>query len=208
MAKSTIDFKDQLRIMAWMDAALKKEKEKYKKCPVTPDYVAGQEAAQGWGYVVAGYFLLEQSLKALLYVRNKQSAPNTLVVDTLRKVRSERQDGHPGVLCRLQGDNRRNHVGQYPFEDLDSFLTNLDGDKNQYGTHLGSFDWRYFLIEEQRSEDNAVGQCRLHARSSVRVYVVSSNARWLAMGTHRVSRVACVCERIANASTATGSLSE
>ena len=36
-AKQTIDFKDHLRITAWLDAALKKEKEKYKKCPVTPD---------------------------------------------------------------------------------------------------------------------------------------------------------------------------
>ena len=151
MAKSTIDFKDQLRIMAWMDAALKKEKEKYKKCPVTPDYVAGQEAAQGWGYVVAGYCLLEQSLKALLFVRDKR-VPQIHSLSTL----FEKCDQNDKTVIREYYIDYKATIGgttgQYPFEDLDSFLANLDGDKDQHGTHLGSFDWRYFLIEEQRSK--------------------------------------------------------
>ena len=71
-ANQTIDFKDPLWITAWLDTALKKEKEKYEKCPVMPDMVSGHEAAQGWGYVVVGYFLVEESFKALLYVREKK----------------------------------------------------------------------------------------------------------------------------------------
>ena len=59
-------------VIRTMDTALKKEKEKYKECPVTPDVVPGHEVAQGWGFVVAGYFLVEQSFKAILYVRNKR----------------------------------------------------------------------------------------------------------------------------------------
>ena len=43
----TIDFKDPLLIVQWLDTALKKEKENYKKCPVVPDIIPGQEAAQG-----------------------------------------------------------------------------------------------------------------------------------------------------------------
>ena len=39
-------------------------------------------------------------------------------------------------------------VEAFPFKSLDDFLLNLDGDKN----HIGSFDWRYFLIEEKRSK--------------------------------------------------------
>ena len=42
--------------------------------------------------------------------------------------------------------------GALPFKSLDEFLSNLDGDKNQHGDHIGSFDWRYFLIEEKRSQ--------------------------------------------------------
>ena len=41
---------------------------------------------------------------------------------------------------------------KFPFETLDKFLANLDGDPNKRSTdHVGSFDWRYFLIEEGRS---------------------------------------------------------
>ena len=150
-AKQTIDFKDHLRITAWLDAALKKEKEKYKKCPVTPDYVSGHEAAQGWGYVVAGYFLLEQSLKALLHVRGKQ-VPQIHSLSTLFNACDQNDKT---VVREYYVDYKatiRGIAGEYPFNDLDSFLANLDGDKNQHGTHLGSFDWRYFLIEEKRSE--------------------------------------------------------
>lgn len=40
----------------------------------------------------------------------------------------------------------------FPFKTLQDFLTNLDGDPNKIGDdYIGSFDWRYFLIEEQRS---------------------------------------------------------
>ncbi len=36
----------------------------------------------------------------------------------------------------------------FPFSELDEFLINLDGGKNDRGKHVGSFDWRYFPIEE------------------------------------------------------------
>ena len=48
-----------------------KEKEKYERCPVVPDMVPGHESAQGWGFVVAGYFLVEESFKTLAHVREK-----------------------------------------------------------------------------------------------------------------------------------------
>ena len=151
MGEHTIDFKDQLRITAWLDTALKKEKEKYKKCPVTPDVVPGHEAAQGWGYVVAGYFLLEESLKALLYVRGKQVPPihslSTLFDKCVKNDKVVIREYYVDCRATIGGN-----AAEYPFKDLDSFLANLDGDKNQHGTHLGSFDWRYFLIEEKRSE--------------------------------------------------------
>ena len=44
-------------------------------------------------------------------------------------------------------------MSQFWFDSLDAFLTNLDGDSNKSGSDtVGSFDWRYFLIEEAQSQ--------------------------------------------------------
>jgi len=151
-ANKTINFKDPLWITTWLDTALRKEQEKYEKCPVTPDMYPPTEAAQGWGYVIAGYFLVEESFKALLYVRRK-NVPTRHSLSTLfelfdktdKTVLREYYDDYRATI----GGNR----GAFPFQSLDDFLLNLDGDKNQRGDHIGSFDWRYFLIEEKRSQD-------------------------------------------------------
>ena len=152
MANQTIDFKDPLRITAWLDTALKKEQEKYKKCPVMPDLVPGHEVAQAWGYVVAGYFLVEESFKALLYLRGKQVPLKhslTMLFDLFEADDKE-------TLHEFYTDYRETvggRVGAFPFMTLDDFLANLDGDPNNRGDdHIGSLDWRYFLIEEKRSQ--------------------------------------------------------
>ena len=74
---NTFTYKDPLWLMARLDTTLEKEKEKYRKCPVKPDLASGHEAAQGWGYVVAGYFLVKQSFKALLHIRGEKDVPKT-----------------------------------------------------------------------------------------------------------------------------------
>ena len=43
---------------------------------------ARSRVAQAWGYVVAGYFLLEQGLKAVLYVRGVEP-PKTHALSVL-----------------------------------------------------------------------------------------------------------------------------
>ena len=146
-----IDFKDLSWITTWLDTALKKEKEKYKKCPIMPDLVPGHEAAQGWGFVVAGYFLVEESSKALLYARGKK-VPKEHSLSTLFNL----FDPDDKTILREYYDDYQatigGNVGAFPFRSLDDFLPNLDGDKNKHGDHVGSFDWRYFLIEEKRSQ--------------------------------------------------------
>ena len=64
-----VTYKEPLYVWAWLNTALKKEWQKYAATPVTPDMLPGHELAQAWGYVVAGYSLVEQGLKAVLYVR-------------------------------------------------------------------------------------------------------------------------------------------
>ena len=151
MPKQVIDFKDPFWILAWLDTALGKEKEKYKKCPVLSDMVPGHEAAQGWGYVVIGHFLVEEAFKALLHIREKDVPKehalfalfDLLVQDDKSVLREYYDDYRASIGGRLR---------QFPFESIDDFLVNLDGDKNKQGNYIGSFDWRYFLIEEMQSK--------------------------------------------------------
>ena len=150
-ANQTIDFKDPLWIITWLDTALKKEKEKYKKCPVIPDLLPGHVAVQGWGYVIAGYFLVEESFKALLHVRGKK-VPKKHSLSALFNL----FDPDDKTIIREYYDDYQATIGGYreafPFKSLNDFLANLDGDKGKRGDHVGSFDWRYFLIEEKQSQ--------------------------------------------------------
>ena len=144
-------FKDRIWVLAWLDTALETEKKKYAKCPVMPDMVPGHEAAQGWGYVVAGYALVEQSLKALLHLREKDVPAR----HSLSKLFDLLEQSDQTILREYYADYRATAdrgLSAFPFDSLDDFLRNLDGGANKRGDHIGSFDWRYFLIEEHRSQ--------------------------------------------------------
>lgn len=146
-----INFKDPKRITVWLDTALEKEREKFEKCPVMSDAVPEHEAAQGWGYVIAGYFLAEESFKALLHARGK-TVPKKHSLTTLFDMFDQDDQA---TLREYYVDYRKTiggNIGRFPFKSLDSFLANLDGDQDKHGNHVGSFDWRYFLIEEKKSQ--------------------------------------------------------
>ena len=148
-----IQFKDPRWVIVWLETALRAEQKKYEQCPVLPDMVPGHESAQAWGYVVTGYFLLEESFKALLYLRAKQVPTKHSLTMLFDLFEPDDKD----VLREYYSDYRDTiggHRANFPFTDLDEFLGNLDGDPNQRGTdHVGSFDWRYFLIEENKSQN-------------------------------------------------------
>ena len=149
---NTSKYKDPLWITAGLEAALEKEKDKYKKCPVMRDMVPDFEAIQGWGYVVAGYFLIEMSFKAFLNIRKKK-VPKSHSLSTLFK---KFDNSDKSILREFYFDYKVNiggFIGNFPFETLDEFLLKLDGDKDEKGGHVGSFDWRYFLIEERQSQE-------------------------------------------------------
>lgn len=141
-----VAYKDPLYLLAWLEAALKKEWQKYAATPVTPDLIAGHEAAQAWGYVVAGYFLIEQGLKALLYVRGTEPPMIHALSVLFAELPSEDQD----ALRAYYDDFRHTFPGMtaFPLATLDEFLVNLDGERNTRGHYAGSFDWRYFPTEE------------------------------------------------------------
>ena len=147
----TINFKDPLLITEWLDTALKKEKEKHEQCLVMPDRAPGHVEAQGWGYVVAGYFLVEQSFKALLYVRGKKVSKT----HSLSTLFDSFEENDKAVLREYYNDYQATiggRIGRFSIKALDKFLVNLDGDENERGDHTGSFDWRYFLIEEKQNQ--------------------------------------------------------
>ena len=122
--KQNINCKDPLWITAWLDTALEKEKEKYTKCPVIPDMVPGHEVAQGWGYVVAGYFLVEESFKALLFVRRNKKVPTKHSLSVLFDML---ENTDKVVLREYYVDFRSTMggtIGAFPFQTLDDFLLN------------------------------------------------------------------------------------
>ena len=140
-----ISYKKTLHIYAWLKTALKKEWQKLKATPVTPDMIPGHELAQAWGYVVAGYCLIEQGLKGILHVRGIEP-PRTHALSVLfEALRAEDQE----VLRQYYNDFRGTFPGMtsFPLATLDEFLVNLDGSQNSRGRYVGSFDWRYFLTE-------------------------------------------------------------
>ncbi|MYC68994.1 MAG: hypothetical protein F4X12_22020 [Acidobacteriia bacterium] len=146
-----IKFKDPIRIIAWLEAALEHEREKYQKAPVQPDSVPQYEMARAWGFVVAGYSLLEQSLKALMYMRKVQVPIKHSLTALFEQLGPSDQD----QLREHYSDYRETATGmrQFKYESLDDFFKNLDGDSNRQGSDtVGSFDWRYFPIEEARSQ--------------------------------------------------------
>ena len=144
MSKRDRVFKDPLYMTAWLEVALEKEQQKYEKCPIVPDMAPGHNEAQAWGYIVTGYFLAEQSFKALLYLREKE-APRTHPLSTLY---DSLDDDDKAILREFYADYRATIGGirgEFRFGSLDEFLVNLDGDT---GSNQGSLAWRYYLIEE------------------------------------------------------------
>lgn len=147
MSKGPINFKDSKYALHWLETALNMEKEKYATCPVKNDLMPGHVNAQAWGYVVAGYFLLEQSFKLLLHVRSvSPDKTHTLSADLFGNLPEDDKK----VLREYYRDFRSafENAKTFPFSELDDFLINLDGGTDGKGKHVGSFDWRYFPIEE------------------------------------------------------------
>ena len=146
-----INFKgNDLTAVHGLDTALRMEKDKYAKCPVKPDLVPHCETYQAWGYVICGYFLLEESFKLLIHIRG--GTPRR--THTLSKLFQQLPEDDKDLLREYYADFRGvlgfENNKTFPFPCLDDFLTNLDGVKCR-GKHVGSFDWRYYLIENPKS---------------------------------------------------------
>ena len=134
---SEINFKDSSKMLIWLDTALEFEWKKFTSNPIRRDIVVDYTHAQAWGFIVTGYFLLEQSLKALLHRCNCKTEKTHVLYNLFE------------LLPSTQKNNLRSHysdfvkifpmLGQNTSDEIDGFLQNLDGDKSK-----GSFYWRYF----------------------------------------------------------------
>lgn len=144
-SKQHIEFKTPGSIISGLDTALKKEQEKYNKCPVVHDRNPDYEITQGWGFVIAGYFLAEISFKALLNIRKKAVPKEHLLYLLFNSF----DEDDKRILREYYSDYQATiggQIGRFPIMNLDGFLKNLDGDKNK-----GSFEWRYYLIEKSEN---------------------------------------------------------
>ena len=144
--KRTTVYKGHTLALASLGRALEQEKEKNNQCPVLPDMAADYVNAGGWGYVVAGYSLLEQALKYLLHTRGKSPQRGHALHPLFRRLPPKDRE----VLIEYYEDFRVNRpdLRNYPLKDVNGFLKELDGKAGS-----ASFDWRYFLIE---SNENGV----------------------------------------------------
>ncbi|MCY4151466.1 MAG: hypothetical protein OXE94_04430 [Aestuariivita sp.] len=148
MLNQKINFQDPFSILSWLEIALKTEREKYEACPVIPDLVPKYVNAQGWGYVVTSYFLIELALKAVLFAGKATIVRKTHSLCTLF---NDLEDCEQKVLCEYYNDYRATTSEthrNFPYNSINDFLQNLDGD-----TARGSFDWRYTLIEECHGDE-------------------------------------------------------
>ncbi len=147
-------YREPLWLAAYLEGALEKEKEKYVKCPVMPDRIPDYTAAQGWGFVVTGYFLVEQSFKAILHTQGETNVPS---IHSLTSLFTKLSDNNKSTLREYYIDFKHtagNAMKAFPIDSLDDFLVRLDGRENRQGTDkIGSIDWRYFLIEENNSQN-------------------------------------------------------
>ena len=144
---NTIIYKEPHEILIWLDTALKTEWQKFAASPVRPDLDPDHMAAQGWGYVIAGYSLIEQGLKAVLHMRGVEPPKTHVLSDLYTRLPSVDQD----VLRTYYDDFRNTFSGMraFPLASFDKYLVNLDGVKNSQDRYFGATDWRYFLTEEK-----------------------------------------------------------
>ena len=87
----------------------------------------------GRGNIVAGYFLVEESFKALLFLRGKQVPTKHSLTMLFNLFEADDKE----TLREFYTDYRETiggGVGAFPFKTLDDFLGNLDGDPNKQGT--------------------------------------------------------------------------
>ena len=143
-ANSRAELRTDGLAQAYLEAALKSEYAKFRDMPPKADLVPGYQAASGWGFLVAAYFLIEESFKAVLsgygsHVKKTHTLAE-LFADLPERDKTILGEYHNDFLSTFQ------YTSPFPYRQVESFLENLDGSDKR-----GSFDWRYFLIEERPS---------------------------------------------------------
>lgn len=155
MTHQEINFKDTSDILDSLDTALRLEEEKIQKCPVTSDLVPDHVNAQGWGYVLTAYFLVESALKALAFARGSRVRK----IHSLSTLFENLDRSGQNVLREYYTDYKATApktLGSFPYDSVDDFLRNLDGGADGGRNEAWSTAWRYFLIEEPCSHDSVM----------------------------------------------------
>ena len=126
-------------ILHGLNSVREKIAEWVEERPILNDVVSDQVVLNAWPYVTAAYSLLEQSLKALVMVRDKTYGEKGMRADSHSLNRT---------FCRLDAkDVDRIRKGYKAFQSLhdyigyvtlDEFMANIDKDYAK---------WRYFLLQ-------------------------------------------------------------
>lgn len=139
----TLDPERQPYCVAYLQVALEMEKKKLDSVPVIRDKAPGYTDAMAWGYVVAGYFLLEQALKFLISVRGEPFPAThslSLIFGHLsNRDREVLQEYYRDFCCSYE------KARDFPIPELEIFVKNMDVEEN---AEKGPLAWRYFLIQK------------------------------------------------------------
>ena len=138
--------KDELkRAITYLEAALDMEKKKYVKVPVIPSNPPRHTDSLAWGYVVVGYFLVEEAFKFLKIARGETYRG----IHNLSCLFSELDPADQNVLHEYYRDFRCacECAKNFPKAKILDFLNELDAGRKD---DKGSLAWRYSLIEESK----------------------------------------------------------
>lgn len=174
-----------------LKTALELERKKYASHPVMPDLAPDHVNAQGWCYVVAGYFLVEMAFKAILETKGTEPPATHSLSELLKLMENDDQR----VLQEYYADYQATiggRVGAFPIRSLDDFLVNLDGLRNEHGKHVGSFEWRYCLIEVGLGDEMpfvCVDYLHEVVYGCIRIIVYAGNSRFPPSGSTHSNRL-------------------
>ena len=126
-------------ILHGLNSVREKITEWVEEKPILNDVVSDQVALNAWPFVTTAYSLLEQSLKALVMVRNKTYGEKEMRADSHSLNRTFRRLDATDVDRIRKGYRAYQSLHDYiGYATLDEFMANIDKDYAK---------WRYFLLQ-------------------------------------------------------------
>ena len=130
-----------------LERALKVEKAKWAGCPLHPNSPTMFVGIHEWGWIVAGYHLIEIALTGIAIARTGKRKRTHKLVTLYNEIPNEDQN----ILSGFYDDYRATaeSIRGRGSERLEEFLENLDGPCGGNG----SVAWRFLVMEKRERQE-------------------------------------------------------